>query len=63
MVSEEHGIDHEGVYRGNYFPQLKRIAVYYNEMQGKRYQNQGLNSLIMRYFKRYEVANSKNSLP
>ncbi len=35
IISEEHGIDYSGYYKGNSDLQLERISVYYNEGQGK----------------------------
>ncbi|XP_013137996.1 PREDICTED: tubulin beta-4B chain-like [Papilio polytes] len=35
IISEEHGIDPTGVYRGTSDLQLERISVYYNEASGK----------------------------
>lgn len=37
VISDEHGIDPDGVYRGNNQLQLDRIDVYYNEAQSTRY--------------------------
>ncbi|KAH9629976.1 hypothetical protein HF086_017491, partial [Spodoptera exigua] len=34
IISEEHGIDPTGVYRGTSDLQLERISVYYNEASG-----------------------------
>lgn len=35
VISEEHGIDYSGYYKGNSDLQLERISVYYNEGQGR----------------------------
>ena len=37
VVSDEHGIGHDGIYAGNNDIQLERIAVYYNETGGNKY--------------------------
>jgi len=37
VISDEHGIDPKGFYRGDSALQLERINVYYNEGTGKRY--------------------------
>jgi tubulin beta len=37
VISDEHGIDNSGVYRGQDDLQLERIGVYYNEAQGGKY--------------------------
>lgn len=37
VVSDEHGIDHEGLYKGNNDLQLERINVYYNEIGSNKY--------------------------
>lgn len=37
VISEEHGIDNSGVYKGSDEQQLERINVYYNEAQGGKY--------------------------
>ncbi|KAJ3223042.1 hypothetical protein HDU81_009451 [Chytriomyces hyalinus] len=37
VVSDEHGIDENGAYRGDSDLQLERINVYYNEIPGGRY--------------------------
>jgi len=37
VISDEHGIDNTGVYRGQDDLQLERIGVYYNEAQGGKY--------------------------
>jgi len=37
VVSEEHGIDRNGVYRGESDLQLERLNVYYNEVPGSKY--------------------------
>ncbi|KAJ3264921.1 hypothetical protein HDU77_007201 [Chytriomyces hyalinus] len=37
VVSDEHGIDEKGAYRGDSDLQLERINVYYNEIPGGRY--------------------------
>jgi len=37
VISDEHGIDNNGVYRGQDDLQLERIGVYYNEAQGGKY--------------------------
>ncbi|ROT66872.1 hypothetical protein C7M84_015064 [Penaeus vannamei] len=37
IISDEHGIDPSGVYRGTADIQLERISVYYNEATGGRY--------------------------
>lgn len=35
MISDEHGIDPTGTYRGDSELQLERINVYYNEASGE----------------------------
>jgi hypothetical protein len=37
VVSDEHGIERDGMYRGTNDIQLERIAVYYNETGGNKY--------------------------
>lgn len=37
VVSEEHGIDRDGLYKGNNDLQLERINVYYNEVGANKY--------------------------
>ena len=37
VVSDEHGIDREGLYKGNNDLQLERINVYYNEVGANKY--------------------------
>jgi tubulin beta len=37
VVSEEHGIDPTGIYKGDSPLQLERINVYYNEVSGSKY--------------------------
>jgi tubulin beta len=37
VISDEHGIDNTGVYKGQDDLQLERISVYYNEAQGGKY--------------------------
>lgn len=37
VVSDEHGIDRDGVYKGNNDLQLERINVYYNEVAANKY--------------------------
>jgi len=37
VISEEHGIDFEGNYRGEQIQELERIEVYYNEASGGKY--------------------------
>lgn len=37
VVSEEHGIDNDGLYKGTSDLQLERISVYYNETGGNKY--------------------------
>ncbi|KAF9924819.1 hypothetical protein FBU30_005268 [Linnemannia zychae] len=37
VISDEHGIDHSGVYKGDSDLQLERINVYYNEANGGKY--------------------------
>jgi tubulin beta len=37
VISEEHGIDGSGMYKGSEDQQLERINVYYNEAQGGKY--------------------------
>lgn len=37
VVSEEHGIDPTGIYKGDSALQLERINVYYNEVAGNKY--------------------------
>jgi tubulin beta len=36
-VSDEHGIERDGVYRGNSDLQLERVNVYYNEVGSNKY--------------------------
>ena len=36
VVSDEHGIERDGLYKGNNDLQLERISVYYNETGGSR---------------------------
>ena len=36
-VSDEHGIERDGVYKGNNELQLERINVYYNEVSANKY--------------------------
>lgn len=35
IISEEHGIDSNGIYVGDSDLQLERVSVYYNEASGK----------------------------
>jgi hypothetical protein len=35
IISEEHGIDASGIYKGESDLQLERVSVYYNEASGK----------------------------
>ncbi|KAF0768943.1 tubulin beta chain [Aphis craccivora] len=37
VISEEHGIDYTGFYKGTSELQLERINVYYNEGSGKAF--------------------------
>lgn len=37
MVSDEHGIERDGLYKGNNDLQLERISVYYNEIGANKY--------------------------
>lgn len=37
MVSDEHGIERDGLYKGNNDMQLERISVYYNEIGSNKY--------------------------
>src|SRR6202042_1816757 len=37
VVSDEHGIDKDGLYKGNNDLQLERISVYYNEIGANKY--------------------------
>ena len=37
VVSDEHGIDRDGLYKGNNDLQLERINVYYNEVGANKY--------------------------
>ena len=37
VVSEEHGIERDGQYKGNNDLQLERISVYYNEIGANKY--------------------------
>ncbi|KAF9384541.1 alpha-tubulin, partial [Podila epicladia] len=37
VISDEHGIDNAGVYKGDSDLQLERINVYYNEANGGKY--------------------------
>ena len=37
VISEEHGIDKEGIYTGEESLQLDRISVYYNEAGNNKY--------------------------
>ena len=37
VVSEEHGIDRDGIYKGTNDLQLERISVYYNETGANKY--------------------------
>lgn len=39
VISEEHGIDYTGFYKGTSDLQLERINVYYNEGSGKALYN------------------------
>ena len=36
-MSDKHGIDRDGLYKGNNDQQLERISVYYNETGGNKY--------------------------
>lgn len=36
-MSDEHGIDQDGLYKGNNDMQLERIAVYYKETGARKY--------------------------
>jgi tubulin beta len=36
VVSDEHGIERDGIYKGTNDLQLERISVYYNETGGSR---------------------------
>lgn len=50
VISEEHGIDYSGYYKGNSDLQLERISVYYNEGQGtsvKQYEESKRNKNII----------------
>lgn len=37
VVSDEHGIERDGLYKGNNDMQLERISVYYNEIGSNKY--------------------------
>ena len=37
VVSDEHGIERDGLYKGNIDLQLERISVYYNEVGANKY--------------------------
>jgi tubulin beta len=37
VVSDEHGIERDGLYKGNNDLQLERISVYYNEIGANKY--------------------------
>jgi tubulin beta len=37
VISDEHGIGHDGIYKGNNDLQLERISVYYNEVGTSKY--------------------------
>lgn len=37
IISEEHGIDASGVYKGESDLQLERVSVYYNEATGEHF--------------------------
>jgi tubulin beta len=37
VISEEHGIEPTGLYKGDSDQQLERINVYYNQAQGGKY--------------------------
>lgn len=37
VVSDEHGIERDGLYKGNNDLQLERISVYYNEIGSNKY--------------------------
>ena len=37
VVSDEHGIGHDGIYKGTNDLQLERISVYYNEIGANKY--------------------------
>lgn len=37
MVSDEHGIERDGLYKGTNDMQLERISVYYNEIGSNKY--------------------------
>lgn len=36
IISEEHSIEHTGIYHGDSDLQLERISVYYNEASGEK---------------------------
>jgi len=42
LISQEHGINEQGLYEGNNDQQLDRIGVYYNEANGGRYVPRGI---------------------
>lgn len=46
MISDEHGIDPCGAYKGDSDVQLERINVYYNEATGKTSLDQLIERLI-----------------
>ena len=39
IISEEHGIDATGIYKGESDLQLERVSVYYNEASGELWMN------------------------
>ena len=41
VISEEHGLDPTGIYRGDSVLQLERINVYFSEAMGKQGRSQG----------------------
>lgn len=47
VISDEHGVDPTGTYKGDSDLQLERINVYYNEATGGRY---GKNSVGIHCF-------------
>lgn len=48
VISEEHGIDYTGFYKGDSDLQLERINVYYNEGSGNNSQRIRNNNLVKR---------------